>query len=147
MIAIHAHVLEEIRSTLGTKTPECGGVLAARPGEPISRFYFDVSGVSKEASYMPDHETINEVLEHWANEGYQMVGMIHSHGNGGDFPSCGDLFYCEQILKGNPGISEFLLPIVTLNPFAIHVYRVQAKQKLHVFPDEFAVVSDSETSI
>ena len=84
---------------------------------------------------------INEILENdWAERGVQMVGIIHSHGNAGDFPSCGDLYYCEQIMK-SANISEFMLPIVTLNPFKLNWYRVFCNsEKFSVKKDEFIIV-------
>lgn len=140
MVYIRQNVYDEIRSALGVRKPECGGVLGAHPGEPISKFYFDFSGNSTDDAYTPDYERINELLEKWAEEGVQMVGMIHSHANEGDFPSCGDLFYCEQILRSNPSISDFLLPIVTVNPFEIHMYRVRLETKLRVLSEPYLIV-------
>ncbi len=139
MVQIQKAVYDEICATLGTSKPECGGVLGARIGEPISKFYFDRSGTSTSDAYTPDYETINEILEEWAVDGLQMVGMIHSHDKG-DFPSCGDLFYCEQILRSNPAVQEFLLPIVTLHPFSLHMYRVCFDQKINVVKDEIQIV-------
>ena len=139
MVEIQKAVYNEICATLGTKKPECGGVLGARFGEAISKFYFDHSGISSSEAYFPDYETINGILEIWAKDGVQMVGMIHSHEKG-KFPSCGDLFYCEQIMRNNPSISEFLLPIVTLQPFEIHFYRVRFDQKFSVSPEDFHIV-------
>ncbi|MBQ2987587.1 MAG: Mov34/MPN/PAD-1 family protein [Clostridia bacterium] len=140
MVYIHQNVFDEIRSALGTRKPECGGVLGACSDGRISKFYFDTSGISSEDAYTPDYEKINGILEEWAEEGVRMVGMIHSHGNEGNFPSCGDLFYCEQILRSNPSISDFLLPIVTVNPFEIHMYRVRLETKLRVLSEPYQIV-------
>lgn len=140
MIEIQKAVFEKISSEIGKREPECGGVLGARPGEAISKFYFDHSGISTSDFYTPDYETINSVLEEWAKDGVQMVGMIHSHGNEGDFPSCGDLYYCEQILRSNPSLSEFFLPIVTLKPFAIHMYQVSFDEKLKVSKTNYQIL-------
>ena len=139
MAVIQKAVYDAIRTALSEKEPECGGVLGAVPGEAISKFYFDVSGKSTQNAYTPDYETINAVLEEWAAEGVQMVGMIHSHADG-SFPSCGDLFYCHQILLGNPAIKEFLLPIATLNPFTIHMFRVLLDENLHILKDDIEIL-------
>ena len=141
MVDILKNTYDEICEALGKRKPECGGVLGARPGEPISKFYFDFSGISADDAYTPDYIRINDVLDEWAKDGVRMVGMIHSHGNAGNFPSCGDLYYCEQILKGNPSASEFLLPIVTLSPFCVSVYRIESNPKLRVSKDCFRIVS------
>ncbi|MBQ8496655.1 MAG: Mov34/MPN/PAD-1 family protein [Clostridia bacterium] len=140
MVEIQKAVYDDICQTLGEKEAECGGILGARMGEPISKFYFDHSGISTPDAYTPDYETINEILEEWAEDGMQMVGIIHSHGNEGNFPSCCDLYYCEQILRNNPSLKEFLLPIVTLAPFSIHVYRVSFFQKLRISKDNLLII-------
>ncbi len=126
MIAIREVVYDAIRQafTATEHPPECGGVLGTCDGQEIVAFYFDATGTSTKESYIPDVEAINRVLkERWAPAGLRMVGMIHSHGNAGGFPSCGDLYYCEQIMRCAE-IEEFLLPIVTLDPFELHMYRV-----------------------
>jgi len=141
MIKIHKSIYEEMKRAFASRTPECGGVLGAKAGEAISEFYFDVSGICTDESYTPDYLKINEILENdWAKRGVQMVGIVHSHGNAGDFPSCGDLYYCEQIVK-NAGISEFLLPIVTFEPFAFHVYVVLYNgERISAKKDDFIMI-------
>lgn len=124
MICIENKAYADIVKHFTTTLPECGGVLGAVDGKTITHFYFDTGGVCTAWSYAPDCEQINEMLVHsWAPQGVQMVGIIHSHSNAGDFPSCGDLYYCEQIMSAS-NLTEFLLPIVTLSPFQIHMYVV-----------------------
>ncbi len=108
---------------------ECGGVLGAAPKEPISKFYFDVTGISTSDSYTPDYIRINEILSEWETKGIFMVGIVHSHDNGGEFPSCGDLYYCQQILHSSSDLTEFLLPIVILDPFSVNWYSVTYTNK------------------
>ena len=121
---IYKNVYDAVAEALGNRTPEYGGVLGAVPGEAISEFYFDEKGKSTAASYTPDIESINRVLtEDWAERGILMVGIVHSHAGEGDFPSCGDLYYCEQIMRA-AGIDRFYLPVVTLSPFALHPYEI-----------------------
>lgn len=141
MIYIHRDVYDAIRDALSNHLPECGGVLGAVPGSVISKFYYDEGGRSTPDSYTPDYLKINEVLENfWAPQGIQMVGIVHSHGDTGNFPSCGDLFYCEQIMK-SAFLKEFLLPIVTLNPYSFHMYVVRYEyEKLSVQKDQIALV-------
>lgn len=119
---IYRKVYDELRESLGSRAPECGGVLGAVPGEAVSEFYFDELGKSTKNSYTPNVESINRVLtEDWAPRGVVMVGIAHSHSGEGNFPSCGDLYYCEQIMKA-AGITKFYLPVVTLTPFTLHAY-------------------------
>lgn len=119
---IYRKVYDELRESLGSRVPECGGVLGAIPGEAVSEFYFDALGTSTESSYTPDVDSINRVLtEDWAPRGIVMVGIVHTHAREGNFPSCGDLYYCEQIMNA-AGLTRFYLPVVTLSPFTLHAY-------------------------
>lgn len=124
MIYIKETVFQQIVQTLGTNPPECGGVLGATEDNYITQYYFDDTGLCTPESYTPDFKKINLLLGEWNKDKIHMVGIIHSHGNAGFLPSCGDLFYCDKILHSNPSIQSFLLPIVTLSPFTIHMYRV-----------------------
>lgn len=131
---------DEIRDALETHMPECGGVLGASPSQPISRFYFDITGKSTADSYTPDYHTINDILDQWAEENVLMVGIVHSHADGGDFPSCGDLMYCECIMKA-ANYDQFYLPIVTLSPFKITPYIVEISNgKLSVKKESVIIV-------
>lgn len=122
MIRIDRGAYEALGAALLRNPPECGGVLGAVPGEPVSRFYFDESGVSTPDSYTPDYTAINAVLDLWERDNVVMVGMAHSHGGDDGMPSCGDLFYCERILLANPALAEFILPVVSHGTGRIDVY-------------------------
>ena len=124
MFRINRRVYEEIKEAFETHIPECGGVLGASPSNPITRFYFDITGKSSTDSYTPDYLAINKVLDQWAEEDIRMVGIIHSHADDGDFPSCGELVYCERIMKAGD-YDRFYLPIVTMSPFAMIPYVVE----------------------
>lgn len=99
-------------------------MLGAAEGEAISHYVFDSTGISSPVSYTPDHTRLNEVLEAWNNEGVDFLGIIHSHDHSCPYPSCGDLAYACRMLLSNPSLEEILMPIVTLDPFSIHMYRV-----------------------
>lgn len=125
MISITQETYDAIVRAFTSNEPECGGILGAVTGGPITRFYFDKNGTSTPWSYTPDCEAINTMLlKEWALAGVQMVGIIHSHSNAGNFPSCGDLHYALQILRA-ASLTELLLPIVTLAPFQIWPYSVR----------------------
>ena len=125
MISITQEAYDAIVLAFTSNEPECGGILGAAPGGPITHFYFDTTGASTPLSYTPNCEAINPLLlQKWAPAGVRMVGIIHSHSNAGNFPSCGDLHYAVQILRA-ASLTELLLPIVTLAPFQIWPYRVR----------------------
>ena len=122
MVHIYRTVYEEMKSALLRYPPEHGGVLGAKRGEPISKFYFDESGVSTSDSYTPDYVKINAILDQWELEDVVMVGIAHSHEETEIMPSCGDLFYCERIFLANPKLEKFILPIVSCVSKEIKVY-------------------------
>ena len=132
MVHIYRTVYEEMKSALLRYPPECGGILGAKQGEPISKFYFDESGVSTPDSYTPDYITINTVLEQWEREDVIMVGIAHSHEEAEIMPSCGDLFYCERILLANPKLENFILPIVSCISKEIRVYVCTLNDNGHI---------------
>ena len=109
-------IYQQICETIGTHTPECGGVLGADESGIITRYYFDHTGISSENSYAPDVERINQILLHeWMPQGVYMVGIVHSHTNSACVPSCGDISYGARILQALDHLSEFYLPIVIID--------------------------------
>jgi len=109
-------VIRQIRETIGKAAPECGGVLGSRDGEIISEYFFDATGRSSQNGYAPDTQAINHTLANeWMPQGIVMVGIVHSHANCVDVPSCGDINYGIRILLSLDTVSEFYLPIVTID--------------------------------
>lgn len=107
-------VLEAIKQTIGSRPAECGGILGTDDTGIITSYYFDETGTGTEDSYEPDVETINSILTNeWLPKGIQMVGIVHSHANGHDVPSCGDIHYGMRILQSLDEQEKFYLPIVT----------------------------------
>ena len=129
MIHIYRTVYEEMKSALLRYTPERGGILGAKQGEPISKFYFDESGVSTPDSYTPDYEAINAILEKWEKEDIIMVGIAHSHADDDWMPSCGDLYYCERILLANPMLDQMILPIASVEAGKVDVFVCSLKNR------------------
>ena len=122
MVEITKETYDEICSHLFNTPAECGGVLGGRKGETVCAFYFDRTGSSSPEEYVPDYLTINGVLDEWAADEIQMLGIIHSHKGNDSMPSCGDLYYCEQILLANEVLDEFLLPIALPDKRTIDLY-------------------------
>ena len=129
LVTIKQEIYEALIRAFEDHEPECGGILGAVPGGPITHFYFDKTGMSTPRSYTPDCEAVNTVLQNeWASAGVHMVGIVHSHSNAGNFPSCGDLHYAVQILRA-ANLTELLLPIVTVDPVHIWPYTVHLVDK------------------
>lgn len=114
-IRITVKVMEQIKKTLGKYPPECGGVLGAGKDGVISAFYFDAEGKSTPTGYSPNVASINELLANdWMPNGILMIGIVHSHANGINVPSCMDVGYGIRILQALDAVEEFHLPIVTM---------------------------------
>ena len=114
-ITVLSGVFQSILRDIGTRSPECGGVLGANRNGVIAAWYFDATGNSRPDSYSPDVTTINRVLQHeWMPEGVVMAGIVHSHAAGRKAPSCGDIHYGIRILKALDTVDAFYLPILEI---------------------------------
>ena len=107
------NVYAQILNTIGKRPPECGGILGAGENGIITEFFFDETGKSTRSGYAPDVKAVNEILANdWMPRGILMVGIVHSHVNGVDVPSCGDINYGIRILQALDTVDRFYLPIV-----------------------------------
>ena len=107
-------VFASIIHALSSHPPECGGVLGAGADGVVTEFYFDRTGRSTPDGYAPDVAAINRLLtEDWMPRGILMVGIVHSHANGVDVPSCMDVGYGMRILQALDTVDRFYLPIMT----------------------------------
>ena len=97
--------------------------------------------MSTSDSYTPDYIAINAILEEWEKEGIIMVGIAHSHVEDDLMPSCGDLYYCEQILLANPILDRMILPIASVKAGKVDVFVCSLmNQRLKVVKDCWALV-------
>ena len=112
-------VYDSILETVGTKTPESGGMLLGnREDFLVRKFHFDEYGSRSPGSYDPDVDFLNMVLKREAERGNRLLGFVHSHPRGarnlssdwGD--GIGDLGYIERFFEHIPSIDQFLTPIV-----------------------------------
>lgn len=107
-------VYTEILHTVGHFSPECGGILGAREDGIITNFFFDANGTRSPTGYAPDVASINAMLiNDWMPRGILMAGIVHSHANGVEVPSCMDVGYGIRILQALDTVERFYLPIVT----------------------------------
>lgn len=108
------NVFGQIISTIGKQEPERGGILGAGKDGLISHYYFDACAQVSPDSYEPDIDSVNRVLvQEWLPNGIRMVGIVHSHSNGNNVPSCGDIHYGMHILHSLDNADQFYLPIIT----------------------------------
>ena len=132
-------VLNGIRSTIGARKPEWGGILGSTDGIHIDRYYFDSTALRTGCSYTMDTDALNRVIHKWNDEGIRFIGVIHSHPNGATSPSGGDLRLAERIIETMDVGGELFTPIVQVSPelngnIRIYPYTVSRSVKLHNQP-------------
>lgn len=122
---ISEKVFKEILKNTGNGKFETGGILGSEDLKHITHFCYDEYGSSTEASYTPNVEYLNSILEEWSEKHIFFVGIVHSHSDN-PVPSCADIAYAKEILASLPHLDEFYIPIVnvknkekTLHPFKI----------------------------
>lgn len=110
---IQQSLYQEIISCFSPAPPEAGGIIGMKDGT-ICAFCFD-EGIPNldRASYIPDVEQLNEIIEQWQREGIRFCGIVHSHPFGQDSLSSGDLDYIQRILHAVPQqIDSLYFPVV-----------------------------------
>ena len=91
-----AEVYEQIRSTIGVRRPENGGILGSSDGVHIDHYYFDSTSDRSAVTYTMDHKALNEVIHSWNDNGVDLIGIIHSHPAGCTQPSYGDMLMAKH---------------------------------------------------
>jgi len=111
-LRIDRQALEVLRRELGGRPPETGAMLGGGSDGVVRVAHLDVAGSATSTSYTPDDSTLSNLLANvWNPAGMSLVGFAHSHPGTFDRPSPGDRVYSERILRANPHMREFLLPI------------------------------------
>lgn len=96
---ITEEVFSRIRETVGSQIPETGGILGSSDGKHVDHFYFDVTASVTGATYEPDCDKLNLIIQKWYEKGIEFVGFIHSHPRGAVKPSDPDNLYTTKIMK------------------------------------------------
>ena len=96
---ITEEVFSQIRETVGSHISETGGILGSSNGKHIDHFYFDKTAEVTGATYEPDCNELNPVIQKWYEEGIEFVGFIHSHPRGAIKPSNPDNLYTKKIME------------------------------------------------
>lgn len=80
--------------------------------------------LQKQAIYEPNVSFLNQCIDKWADDGIQFCGIVHSHPDGQDTLSSGDIEYIDNLYKANPELKKTFFPLV-LNGCDIIVYAVE----------------------
>jgi proteasome lid subunit RPN8/RPN11 len=117
-IFITSDALAGIFATIGSRTPEAGGILMGPIGrDGISDFIFDDQGNATSVTYSPSDEELTSLCEDAAAKaGKEMKGFCHSHPGGYGSPSGGDMTYVRRFFEANPGMMKFYMPILVHAP-------------------------------
>ena len=111
---------DHICETVGSKTPETGGILLGKPiNNIVQKFVFDKKGVNFSHGYDPNVDFLNKVLqEEWEQNKLEFLGFVHSHPRGVQYLSAnqgngiGDLGYISRIFNAMPSLKRLLVPII-----------------------------------
>lgn len=119
-------VHRQILAGIGSHQPERGMLLGGSRADGVIRHVLlDDQAERSSVTYAPDQPRINRTLHEWWNpSGISLLGFAHSHPAGLARPSRQDVEYAAAILAANRGLGRLLLPIVTVDPPAIHPYVV-----------------------
>ena len=123
---IEANVLNEIMSTIGSVSPETGGIIGTQ-NDVVCAYYFDRTGSCDSNTYKPDTVTVNSVISDWTQRSIQFAGIVHSHLEDRCELSCADIKYAQLITTASKAFSSpiwrrmmgvFLLeePMATFTP-------------------------------
>lgn len=112
VVRVHQKVHEQIRRTIGSKTPETGGMLGCSNSLGIiDKFVFDEHAKVGGAEYNPNVKFLEKVINDKWGHGTELIGFIHSHPYGITSPSYADVEYAQRIMDANEEDSLFI-PIV-----------------------------------
>lgn len=121
--------------------PEQGGIIGMKSGV-ICEYAHDIklAGVY-EVSYVPDTRSLNKIIEEWYKNGIDFAGIIHSHPDGKESLSIGDMNYAKLLFDCNSELDFAYFPIVCRNriiPFKI----VKIDNKLECFVEDVIIIEE-----
>jgi len=107
--------LLQIESTIGDLPSGQGGVLGGETAHGI--VWTCAFGKDNQASglayALPNDEALDRLLaEQWHPNGIDLLGIVVSHPAHEPYPNHGDIAYARRLLRANPNMTRFLLPIV-----------------------------------
>lgn len=109
---ITSSAYESILSAFPAAPPEHGGIIGGRNGI-VSEFCHDSStGPLYQAIYEPDAALLNETIEEWHRSGIECYGVIHSHPEGQNALSEGDLKFIASVMAHMETGEKLYFPVV-----------------------------------
>lgn len=127
-VFITESVYQEIMDTIGSASPESGGILGIKDGV-ISDFCLDENPSGTGNTYIPDLARLNSVLQMWHQTGVEFAGVIHSHPSDMRQLSYADIRYAMQIMNAND-LCGVYFPLVFPDTKEIFFYNVSSSGRV-----------------
>ena len=123
-VRIRQDVFDQIKSTIGTKIPETGGMLGCCNSFGIvDRYVFDEHARVGRGEYSPDVKFLETIINDIWEEGTSLSGFIHSHPYGVTSPSYADVEYAIKIMVANDEKSLFI-PIIMSTSYGVCQFQI-----------------------
>ena len=115
---------KEILTHYTSAPPERGGILGKKDGIIVDYIHDNTCPILNRAIYVPDKEFLNKCIEEWAKKDIEFCGIVHSHPDGQDTLSGGDMEYIKALYEVNSQLKNSYFPLV-LNGRELKVYSVE----------------------
>lgn len=107
----------------------------------VSDYILDnASPILNRAIYVPNTEFLNKCIEGWIDKYIEFCGIVHSHPNGQDTLSSGDMEYIKALYEVNPQLKNSYFPLV-LNGQEFKIYSVERNgEGIRAKPDLLEII-------
>lgn len=123
-VTILQDVFDQIKSTIGTKIPETGGMLGCcNSFGIIDRYVFDEHARVSGVEYNPNTEFLETTFNDVWGEGTSLSGFGHSHPYDVPSPSCADVDYSTKIMIAND-LRSLFMPIVMSTSYGVCQFKI-----------------------
>lgn len=123
--------------------PETGGILGGKHGV-VTHIAIDM-GLGDYDRYTPDTSHLNSIIAKWAEQGISLLGIYHTHFDGGIQLSNGDIRYISEIMDRTDNGIALYFPIV-LPGKSIIAYRAEKNGELSIISDKVEIIKGGETN-
>lgn len=131
---------KEILSHYTSVLPERGGILGKKENIIVDYIHDNTRPILNRAIYVPDTEFLNRFIEEWAEKDIEFCGFVHSHPDGQNTLSGGDMEYIKLLYEVNPQLKNTYFPLI-LNGRELKVYSVERNgDGISVKPDSLEII-------
>lgn len=131
---------KEILSHYTSVPPECGGILGKKEDLIVDYIHDNTHPILNRAIYAPDTELLNRCIEEWSEKNIEFCGFVHSHPDGQNILSSGDMEYIKLLYEVNPQLKNTYFPLI-LNGRELKVYSAERNgDGISVKPDSLEII-------